>query len=493
MLGFKAIYSHIMGIGEIQRQSIVSLIWQITYTGVGFLSTVYFAHTVGADILGAYFLFLAYIKVISLFSEGGLGGAAVKRISEGEEQNEYFSASFILRMVFIIFVLLLLVIFREYFVDLNNAGLFIWFLLVLVVSSLYSSIQNAIAGSNKMGIFATTNFIKNLSSVVIQVIAVYLGYEARGLVGGFILGMVVASIIGLRFFDLHFVWFGWKHIKHILSFSGWLFLTSSGIIIYSNTDILMIGYFLNNAEVGIYTVVLQFASFAILVATELRGVLWPKVSYWGKNGKINLIEKSLSQAFSYSLMVAIPILAGGVLLGDKLLYFLYGTEFASGYLPFVILLFVQIANIFQYLLTSYLSALDHQKDAFKVTFIAAMGNILLNAALIPIIGLLGAAIATLLTMALNTLMARQALSRMVRVRIEYSKLKNILISTVLMSLIVGLYRLTIPLSTLWLTMIPVILGGITYGLLLLKLDGEINKELKGIANQMNIPWPNWLQ
>ena len=73
-----------MSIEPIRRQSIVSLIWQIALTFIGFLSTMYFAHAVGAGVLGAYFLFLAYFGIIGLMMDGGFGGAAIKRIGEGE-------------------------------------------------------------------------------------------------------------------------------------------------------------------------------------------------------------------------------------------------------------------------------------------------------------------------------------------------------------------------------------------------------------------------
>ncbi|MDW7728255.1 MAG: hypothetical protein SCH70_14345 [Candidatus Methanoperedens sp.] len=62
-----------MSIEPIRRQSIVSLIWQVAFTFIGFLSTMYFAHAVGAGVLGAYFLFVAYYSIISLFTDGGLG------------------------------------------------------------------------------------------------------------------------------------------------------------------------------------------------------------------------------------------------------------------------------------------------------------------------------------------------------------------------------------------------------------------------------------
>jgi len=95
------IFSRIMNIGTIQRQGMITLFWQLILTAIGFFSTIYFAHTVGASVLGAYFLFMAYYSIFGLVIDGGLGGAAIKRISEGEEENEYFSAFFALRFIFI--------------------------------------------------------------------------------------------------------------------------------------------------------------------------------------------------------------------------------------------------------------------------------------------------------------------------------------------------------------------------------------------------------
>ena len=50
--------ARIMRIDPVQRQSVISLTSTIGLTAVGFLSTMYFAHTVGLSILGAYYLLL---------------------------------------------------------------------------------------------------------------------------------------------------------------------------------------------------------------------------------------------------------------------------------------------------------------------------------------------------------------------------------------------------------------------------------------------------
>jgi len=443
-------------------------------------------------VLGAYFLFMAYYGISSIISDGGFGGAAIKRISEGEEQDAYFSAFFVLRLLFATAVVALLLAFRSYFVDLDNAGLFIWLLLALVVSIFHGTVHHSIAGCGKMGIFATCTFINDVSRIAFQVAAVYLGFRAVGLAGGFVAGMLVAIMIELRFIDLHFVRFGWKHIKSLSTFSFWLFLTSGGYMVFSYADVILIGYFLNNAEVGVYRVMFQFATLAAFAAIAIRTTLWPKVSRWGKINESKLIEESLSHAFSYSLVLAIPVLIGGILLGDKLLYYFYGSEFTHGYPVLVVLLCMQVVNVFQFLFTAYLSALNHQKEAFKVTAVAASLNIILNIILIPIIGITGAAIATLATMTLNALLAWRVLSRIMTIRLEYRSILNIIIASAAMGMLVGGYRLVMPLSNVLVTLVLVVGGGVVYGILILKLDEKICSELRSIVEKMGIVWPGWL-
>ena len=167
------------------------------------------------------------------------------------------------------------------------------------------------------------------------------------------------------------------------------------------------------------------------------------------------------------------------MLGDRLLYFFYGTDFVS-YATLMILFIVQIVNIFQYFFTTYLTSMDQLKELFKITVVAVVVNIVLNAALIPAIGISGAAIATLATMTLNAILARRILARMITLRVERSSLLNLLKASVVMGLVVGIYRMLIPLSNMWLTLVPVVLGGAIYGVLVLKFDEKIYEELKGI-------------
>jgi O-antigen/teichoic acid export membrane protein len=493
----KSVLSNILKVDPIQRQSIISLFWQIAITAIGFLSTMYFAHTVGAAVLGAYFLFLAYDGIFGTITDGGFGGAALKRISEGEEPDAYFSAYFVLRLSFTVIMILSLLAFKDYFVDLinlNKSGMFVWLLLSLFVSVFAGSIASGVAGASKIGIRNTCAGIGNILRIIFQVLAIYLGYEAAGLAGGMVAGTLIAAIIEFHFFDLHLVRFKWDHVKSLFAFSFWLFLTSSGMLVFSQADTVLIGHFMEITDVGIYRIALQFTLVATFSTYALRNTLWPRVSRWGKSNEIDLVEESLSRAISYSLILAVPVLVGGVILGDRLLYLFYGADFARGYQTLAILLAVQVVNVFQYFFTMYLDALDHPKESFKVTAIGLIANIILNIALIPIMGISGAAIATFATMTLNALLAQSALSKLIEIRLERHCLSNILMASVVMGLLVGGYRLLIPLSNMWVTLMAVIVGGVAYGILILKLDRKICGELREIVEKVGIGfvWPSWL-
>lgn len=457
----------------------MSLIWKIALTLIGFLSTMYFAHAVGAGILGAYFLFISYFGIIGLVTDGGFGSAAIKRISEGEEPDAYFSAFVVLRSVFVTVVVVILIVSRSYFVDLNSAGTFAWILVALVVSLLSASVSCGIAGCGKMGISATADFINNVSRTLVQVVAISLGFGIAGLTGGFIVGIVVGSLVQLRFLNLHFVGFGWSHLKSLSSFSFWSFLISGGSLVFVYFDSVMIGHYMNDADVGIYRVIFQFTSLATFTTSALNGALWPRVSRWNHIGEIGLIEKSLPRAITYSLILALPVFVGGALLGDKLLYYFYGADFVN-YKTLIILFILQIVNVFQNFFTAYLNAMNQLKELFKITVVAVVANIALNAMLIPIIGISGAAVATLITMTMNAILAWHVLSRKITIRVELSSLLNFLKTSIAMGIVIGLYRLVVPISSIWLALVPVVFGGMIYGLLILKLDRNIYEELKGI-------------
>jgi O-antigen/teichoic acid export membrane protein len=486
MINQRTLISRIMQIETLRRHSIVTLVTTISLTTTGFLSTMYFAHAVGESVLGAYFLFLAYFNTLNLILDGGLGGAAVKRISEGKEKNEYFTAVFVLRIFLVGVSVILLLFARPVLENIDRSGVYSWLFIALIIGIFWNSVSNGNYGEGKVGLNQTCGFINSTSCVVFQVLAVYLGFGANGLAGGFVFGMIAATVIGFHFLDLRLKRFSTEHLKSIFSYSFWIFLASSGSLVYSYADTIIIGQFLETADVGIYRVAFQFTTAATFTTTAMRTVLFPKVSSWNENGELKMAENAFAKSVTYSLLLAVPVFVGGIILGDKMLYFFYGEGFAQGTQTFYVLLAVQLVNVFMFLQTMYLNALNRPKESFKVTAIAASMNIILDLILISAFGILGAAIATLVTMIMNSLLAYLVLKHIINLKLEFQELKNIITAATLMGLGIATYRFLVPISNIWLTLIPILLGAILYILLLLKLDTSIRNEVIQIGKQIGL-------
>jgi O-antigen/teichoic acid export membrane protein len=481
-----------MSIEPIQRQSFITFVSTITLTGIGFLSTIYFAHTLGPAPLGAYFLFLAYFGILNLIGDGGFGGAAVKRISEGKEPREYFSAFVCIRIILLAFSVSILLLAEPYFKDVTSSGMFFWLLLALIISVFSSSTAIGVYGAGKVGVYQISNFVDVLLRILFQVGGVFFGFGVAGLAGGFVGGLVAGGIVNFRHLDLKLVHFRLSHIKSLTGFSFWIFLTGSGSLVFSYADTVLIGYFMSNADVGIYRTAFQLTAVATFTTMAFHTVLYPKISSWESEGKFAAIENALSRAFTYSLLLAIPVCIGGWILGERLLFFLYGSSFTEGTPALFLLLLVQVVNVFMYLGTMGLNSLNRPKGAFLVTAVAALINIILDIALIPIMGITGAALATLIAMTLNALVALVLLSRVISVKIEYSPLKHIFYASGVMGIFLIAIRVLLPLTHVAMVFGTVLVGACIYSFILLKADLGIHDEIWKFCLDIGLPWPKWL-
>ena len=481
-----------MSIEPIQRQSFITLVSTIALTGIGFIATTYFAHTLGPAPLGAYFLFLAYFGIFNLIGDGGFGGAAVKRISEGKEPQEYFSAFVCIRIILLALSVTVLLVAEPYLKDITSSGTFFWLLLALIISVFSSSTAMGVYGTGKVGVYQISNFVDVLLRILFQVGGVFFGFGVAGLVGGFVGGLIAGGIVNFRYLDLKLVRFRLSHIKNLTGFSFWIFLTASGSLVFSYADTILIGYFMSNADVGIYRTAFQLTAVATFTTLAFHTVLYPKISAWESQGNFRGIENALSRAFTYSLLLAIPVCIGGWILGERLLYFLYGASFTTGTPALFILLLVQVVNVFMYLGTMSLNSLNRPIGAFLVTAIAALVNIILDIVLIPIMGITGAALATLIAMTLNALIALFLLSKVISVKIEHGPVKHILYASGMMGIFLIVIRVLLPLTHVAMVFGAVLIGACIYSLILLKVDTGIHDEIKDFSISLGLPWLKWM-
>jgi len=484
--------AQLLGIGVVKRQSLISLGSSLGITLLGYLATVYIAHYLGAGPLGAFFLFIAYWNFLSFFTDCGVSAACVQRISEGKNINEYFSAHLLVRIILTTIVSLALIIAYPYAVDLVSSGLY-WLLIPgLIIGLISGSIGAGVYGIGKVGITQISDLTNSAVKVAVQIFAVIAGFGAFGLVGGFIAGIAAGSIVNYRFFRLHLSGFHWEHLINLKSFAFWSFCTGIIGVVMGYADTLIIGYYLNNSDVGFYKTAAQFASIAFLATAAFRASLYPRISHWNSIFDPISIADALSRACTYSLVFTIPAVVGATIFADKILYFFYGSPFIVAAPVLVILLFMQFPSIIVNLEAVSLSAQNRPGLVFKASFLSSVVMVLLNVTLVPLYGINGAAVATLIATIVYAVFAHYEHRKLIQFKVPSAVVIRVGISAFLMAVVLALIRLVTGINTVFELFLSICVGAIIFVIVFLKLCRGIRNELASLIRDLGIPFPGWL-
>lgn len=186
--------------------------------------------------------------------------------------------------------------------------------------------------------------------------------------------------------------FDW--IKGGLKVAGLFFISSLSFQIIQVSDRFMIDFYQGKKEVGIYTLYSQFANvLEVFVFTGVTMIYYPKLLQ--KISNATEYKSTIIEFKKKLFLIAISLVIIFIVIVPKLLVFMDKKSFLNEIEVFYVLLlggfiFAQ-SHVYHY------DLFVKKKDSVlvKIALFAAILNILVNIVLIPIVGILGAAIATL--------------------------------------------------------------------------------------------------
>jgi O-antigen/teichoic acid export membrane protein len=189
------------------------------------------------------------------------------------------------------------------------------------------------------------------------------------------------------------------------------FMWVSGLLLLnSRVGLIILGAFNGAYDSGVYAIATKAADLTGFVMITGNLVLAPKLAELHHAGDRELLHGLVRRATRRMLVLSIPI---ALILGvgaESLLRAFYGDEFAGGAAILRILVIAQIITVASGPLGTLLNMTGHEAANAKSMLIAVALNVVLNFALIPQFGALGAAVA----MAISMLGSRLLLWRAVR-------------------------------------------------------------------------------
>lgn len=171
-------------------------------------------------------------------------------------------------------------------------------------------------------------------------------------------------------------------------------------LLNNNTDLIMLGFLSTPEDVGIYRVVIAMVNVVAFGLQAVNMIAAPDYShYYHKDDRAGL-QNVVTRSSRATLATALPLCFVFIVFGEQLLEFAVDSRYSVGYLPLVILALGQLANVSFGHVGSLLMMTGHERYSLYVMVVVTVINIVLNALLIPRWGLVGASIATAVTMVL---------------------------------------------------------------------------------------------
>lgn len=175
-----------------------------------------------------------------------------------------------------------------------------------------------------------------------------------------------------------------------------------GLFIY-NSDLFFVRVLRDSAHVGYYAAAYTLVSFLLNVGMTYGISLMPTLARLEPEPEAerDLYQTSMAQIFA----VALPAALGGTLLAPAIIGLAFGEDYGPSAGAMQILIWSMLVTLYRSVPMAGLLARGRQDLLLKTSTWAAGLNVVLNVALIPPLGIVGAGVATLITEGLRTALA----------------------------------------------------------------------------------------
>lgn len=180
------------------------------------------------------------------------------------------------------------------------------------------------------------------------------------------------------------------------------FLGLTIIPLFGRIDVIMLGMLQSTREAGVYATAIQLYTLAGFGFYTLDYVIAPRIASLNAEGKRTSIQRLVAASTLASTVATLP-LAIALIAAGRWVLTLFDPQFASGYLPLVILASAQLFSVTFGPIGRLLTMTGNHQIAFRLSAAATVMNVVLNLLLIPAYGMVGAALATATALVLRNI------------------------------------------------------------------------------------------
>jgi O-antigen/teichoic acid export membrane protein len=370
--------------------------------GLSFLFYIYLARVFGEKGLGNYSFAFATAALLGIGVEFGLRTLVTRDVAKNlPEIPKYRSNLLLFQLALFLFfgaILYIITLIFDYSVYINTLLAFAF--LGISLRGFGMSFLAFLEAADEMGKSSLVEVVSKVVIVVFGSILMYLGYSLEfvmfvhvisGFIFLFLSIFLVRKIYGPIIFDFDILLIK-KTAITALPFIG----ASVLYILYSRVDYLMIYHFISEEATGAYSASFRIIETSLLVTSMIGLAIYPSLSRSDAKDSTNRDEiflLSLKWIAIFSMLGFLILLVAG----NDMVLILFGSKFstsASLIQWMSILIFIGGVKVPYWRL---LFAVNKESTQLRIQALSVAINITLNLILIPIYGVVGAIIASIIS------------------------------------------------------------------------------------------------
>lgn len=371
---------------------------------VGFFVLILLTRYLGPERFGILSYSQSLISIFVAVATLGLDAVVIREIvKKNYEENVLIGTAFYLKVIASAIVLAIVFIMNS-FVDSDDGSVYIAniiafsliFQSINVIDTYFQSkvISKYVVYSNIIA-FLISSFIK-LVLIYYEVDLVYFAYA------------LVFDTVIIAFGYLYIYKYQKKSVldwsynnelaKYYLKNALPLILVTLTVFIYARIDQVMIKHMIDNEAVGNYAAAVRVSELFYFIPGLIAQSVFPKIIEVKNQNDEKEYYKLLEMLYSLSVWIVIPIALSMAYFTDNIVSILYGSQYSQASVILFVLSFAIIFNAIGAVSTKILYAEHFEKKYLYRSLFGMLINVVLNMILIQLYGVLGAAIATIITL-----------------------------------------------------------------------------------------------
>ncbi|MCX8056418.1 MAG: oligosaccharide flippase family protein [Ignavibacteria bacterium] len=207
-------------------------------------------------------------------------------------------------------------------------------------------------------------------------------------------------------------------LKKLIGFGKYVFGSNVVSILFTNIDQILIGYFYNTKLVATYNTAMRVGNFSDIPMTSVASIVYPKSSQRlqsvGYRGLRHLYERSVGLILAFVL----PTILILVIFVESIVKIIATEAYLDAIPAIYIIIFFSLFKPFIKYFGIAVEALEKPDYNFKLMIGLLIFNFLLDLILIPRLGLVGAAIASIFALVIGAIASVIILNRLIDVRLK---------------------------------------------------------------------------